>query len=429
MANHTNPHGGPYASGDPFLYTELNALIDALIKSPNFDEGSSHAPTGDIELSGSMGGGFVFADGFPFSGELDVEDDVTIVASSASLWTFSADVTVQTLGPLDIFGAATVKSGGSLVTVAGGTSTFGGGVAFNGTVDFGAASDVEIKSGCAWDFESGAVVGLAATMTVTGQILVSSTGDITVASSGQILGAAGSAFTWAGTVDFSSGADVEFQNGSIAEWKSGATLQLESGSTLEVEAGATGTLAGAVTFAAGTYPLLSSRTWTERATRLAATTYGALAAGAGPANANMWILRETITSVPTYITDDQTGAGSESVIQFTNLPHGQTITKVSLETNGTNSDVDFYPTYRLVRWQDGGTAFEVMSNITNDEHATTLDWGGAKQITEVTVTAFGTIDRAYNYGIRVIHPYFAGTGTGVQIFDIWAEGAQASLQR
>ena len=72
MGNHTNPHGGPYASGDPLLYTELNALIESVIKSPNFDEGSSHAPTDNIELSGSMGGGFVFDDAFPFSGELDL---------------------------------------------------------------------------------------------------------------------------------------------------------------------------------------------------------------------------------------------------------------------------------------------------------------------------------------------------------------------
>lgn len=426
MANFTNPHGGPYASKDPFLYTELNDLIDQLLKAPNFDEGSSHAPTADIELSGSMGGGFAFADDFPFSGEIDAAGDVTVNASSAALWTFTADVTVQTLGPVEFYGVTTLKSGGTFVTAAGSTTTFGAQVYFDGLVDFRSGSDVEIKSGCTWDFDAGATVGLAATMTVTGQITVSGTGNISVASSGQILGASGSILTWLGTANFQN--EVNFTSGSDVEVKSGAAWDFESGSTLGL-AGTT-SITGATTFASGTYPLLSSRPWTERATRIASTTYGTNGADPGPADANLWIRRDTVESVPTYYSDIATTVGCESVIELTNLPHGQTITSVSLETKGTNAETpDFYPTYRIVRWQDGGTAFEAMSNVTDDEHATTLDWGAAKQVTEVTVTAFGTIDRAYHYGVRVIHPYESPTGTGVQIFDIWAEGTQTSLQR
>jgi hypothetical protein len=426
MANHVSPHGGPYSSKDPFLYTELDALIDALIKSPNFDEGSAHAPTADIELSGSMGGGFVFADDFPFSGEIDAAGDVTVNASSAALWTFTADVTVQTLGPVEFYGVTTLKSGGTFVTAAGSTTTFGAQVYFDGLVDFRSGSDVEIKSGATWDFDAGATVGLAATMTVTGQITVSGTGNISVASSGQILGASGSILTWLGTANLQN--EVNFTSGSDVEVKSGAAWDFESGSTLGL-AGTT-SITGATTFASGTYPLLSSRAWTERTTVIAVTSYGVIGGDVGPADANMWTRRDAGTSVPTYITDTQQAAGAESLIEFTNLPHGQTITTVSLETNGTNANTpDFYPTYRLVRWQAGDTAFANMSNITTDEHATTLDWSAANQITEITVTALGTIDRAYRYGVRVIHPYHTATGTGLRVYDIWAEGTQASLQR
>lgn len=119
MSNFTNPHGGPWGLKDPFLHTELNAIVEQLIKAPNFDEGSAHAPTADIALSGSMGGGFLFDDLFPFRGEVLVDDGLIFDASGVGLGFLRTTANV----PFDVFGAMTF-SGASVQWQSGATATW-----------------------------------------------------------------------------------------------------------------------------------------------------------------------------------------------------------------------------------------------------------------------------------------------------------------
>lgn len=117
MSNFTNPHGGPYVLRDPYLHDELNALVEQLLKAPNFDDGSAHAPTGDVELSGSMGGGFEFSDLFPFRGDLLVNDGL-IFDGSGGLGYLRTTVRV----PFDVLGAMTHSGASAIVQWSSGAS-------------------------------------------------------------------------------------------------------------------------------------------------------------------------------------------------------------------------------------------------------------------------------------------------------------------
>lgn len=151
MANFTNPHGGAYGLKDPFLHEELNLLIDQLLQAPNFDEGSSHAPTGDIALSGTFGHGFVFAEMFPFAGELDVSDGLILDAPTSGFLSVKAHVAV------DLFGAITFKS----------TST-----------TLHAGSSVETyQSGSTVTFASGSTLQLSGAVNVRGTVTYKSTAN------------------------------------------------------------------------------------------------------------------------------------------------------------------------------------------------------------------------------------------------------------
>lgn len=56
MANHVAAKVGGWAFRDPILSTQITALQEALLKCPNFSEGSEHSPTGDIKINGTGGG-------------------------------------------------------------------------------------------------------------------------------------------------------------------------------------------------------------------------------------------------------------------------------------------------------------------------------------------------------------------------------------
>lgn len=153
MSNFTNPHGSPYALKDPFLHTELNALIEQLIMAPNFDQGSAHAPTGDIALSGSMGGGFLFDDNFPFRGEVLVDDGLIIKATSVG----AGFIQVQQNVPFDLHSSMTIYGTGSLQWQSGAAATW--------------------LSGTTITFATGALVQLTGNMNVRGTIQMKSTAN------------------------------------------------------------------------------------------------------------------------------------------------------------------------------------------------------------------------------------------------------------
>lgn len=148
MSNFTNPHGGPWGLKDPFLHTELNAIVEQLLMAPNFDQGSAHAPTGDVALSGSMGGGFLFDDLFPFRGELLVDDGLVLDASGvgAGFLSITQNVPFDLHGPVTFYGTSSLTwqsgtssvwlSGTTITMASGSTTNLSGAVNVRGTMTF-----------------------------------------------------------------------------------------------------------------------------------------------------------------------------------------------------------------------------------------------------------------------------------------------------
>lgn len=433
MANHTNPHGGPYASKDPVLYTELNALIDALIKSPNFDEGSAHAPTADIELSGSMGGGFAFADLFPFYGDVDVTNGLIFDAAVSGFARFTERVSVDVFSTLTIKAASGGEGPGNFTAETGTTSTWNSGA----TASFASGSTTNLTGTVNFrgtvHFRSTANGGPAQVNFETDTLLQVSAGgsfwiytsDARVRNGATVLWESGSTSTWnsgsevnfAGVVDFNGTSDIDFESGALVEFKSGSALTLE--------AGATWALVGGVTFQSGTYPLLSSRSWKRRATHVASASQTS-----GFGTPDLVAVPDPTTAVPTFLTRPITTGGDISTLEFDPPPHGATMTQVVIETDGTTTVAPTpYPTYRIVRWRSGTAAYETMSSTTTDAHDGTGDWGSNPRSTTLTVTSLGTIDREYRYGLRVTHPYESPSGAQMRVFDCYAEGTMTSLQQ
>lgn len=108
MANHTNLPNYPYPAKAPFPHGDANDASEKIVKSPNFDEGSAHAPSADIELSGSLGGGFSFADSFPFRGGLLIPEGETLAFGSAGA---GGSITTSELVSLWVSGTITLTNG------------------------------------------------------------------------------------------------------------------------------------------------------------------------------------------------------------------------------------------------------------------------------------------------------------------------------
>lgn len=430
MANHTNPHGGPFASKDPFLFTELNDLIDAVIASPNFDEGSSHAPTDDIALSGSMGGGFLFDDLFPVRGDIDVTDGLIIDAASSGFVRFTERAAIDVFSTLTIKAVSGSEGPGAVVWETGSSATFNGlstltvgtsatfnctGPAnFRGLVRFlstanGGPASVQFQTDTLLQIDAGSTVNISTAL------LAMKTGSIATWESGSTsTWASGSTGNVSGVWNWKSGANVDFE--------SGASMEFESGATLALLAGSTTTSAGSFTFTASTYPLLSSRAWTRRAAGIAGTTHSS-----GFDVPDMITTLDPTTAVPIFETRPTAATGEKSTIALQPPPHGSTIVTVSVVADGTTTTAPTFPTYRVVRWRDGEDAYENLSNTVTDVHDGTGDWGSNTRTTVLTVNALSEIDSSYRYGVRVFHPY-AGTTSAVRVFDVFAEGTRTSIQ-
>ena len=187
MANFTNPHGGAYGLKDPFLHEELNLLIDQLLQAPNFDEGSSHAPTGDIALSGTFGHGFVFAEMFPFAGELDVSAGLTLDAPVSGAVIFGKLVAVDMRGPLS-FKASPGGAPGSAAWESGASATW--------------------QSGSTLTLASGSTFNLSSAGYVRGQLTIKASGG-----PGSLVLENGTTNTCAGLLFVLSGGELRFQSG------------------------------------------------------------------------------------------------------------------------------------------------------------------------------------------------------------------------
>jgi len=430
VANHQNPHGGPYALKDPLLYAELNDLIDAVIASPNFDAGSAHAPTDDIELSGSMGGGFLFDDLFPLRGDVDVTDGFILDAATSGFVRFTERVSVDVFSTLSFKAVSGSEGPGAAVWETGSSATFNGtsSLTLASTTTTNLNGTVNLRGNVL--FRSSANGGPAQVLFEDGTLLHVDdncqlyiyTNDMRVRSGAVCTWESSSTSTWAsGSTANVSGA-WNWKSGANVDVESGGSFEFESGSTLALLAGSTATSAGSFTFTADTYPLLSSRTWTRRATGIAGTTHST-----GFDVPDMITTLDPTTAVPIFETRPATATGEKSTIALKTPPHGSTIVTVSVVADGTTTTAPTFPTYRVVRWRDGEDAYENMSDTVTDTHDGTGDWGSNTRTTVLTINAHATIDSSYRYGVRVFHPY-AGATSAVRVFDVFAEGTRTSIQ-
>jgi hypothetical protein len=103
VSNLTKPAGYPYALKDPVPHGELNEICEQYSKAPNLDEGSSHTPTGTVDIDGSSGGGFTFTNNAIFDGFLEVLS-LTIDAAAAGAVGFTEKVEVYVEKRLEMLG-------------------------------------------------------------------------------------------------------------------------------------------------------------------------------------------------------------------------------------------------------------------------------------------------------------------------------------
>lgn len=137
MPNFTPPTGYPYGDKDPLPHDDVNQIIEQNVKAPNADEGSSHAPTGDLEWSGANGFGFRFdtLSPFPFYGALDVTSQIKFTAAISGSVLFDRLVAIDILGPVTLktgFAASlNVESGVTTTWLSGATCTIASGATCN----------------------------------------------------------------------------------------------------------------------------------------------------------------------------------------------------------------------------------------------------------------------------------------------------------
>ena len=380
MSNFTAPGGYPYGSKDPFPHVDLNAIIESLLKAPNADEGSAHAPTGSLDWSGASGFGFAFADAFPFAGDLDVTDGLTLDAPTSGSVTFGELVALDVRGPL------------TLVT------------------GFGAA--LQLQDGVVATWLSGSSITLAsgATANLTGATVVR--GTLTIKDSG----GPGSLVVEAGTTNPIAGL-FSFLSTSESRYTAGSAL--------------TGTIA--VTGGSSSFTLEDDveveldppRTWTRRAYRVAACTYDS---AIPQANADRF---SPLFAAPSLYTLSGSTSAITTIFEIDPPEHGALLVTVTIKSvyGSDPASTVVVATYELVRWADGLTADPVsLSPLTADTHAANAsDWDTVKTIT-ITVDANTHADRAYRYGLRVTSSYIVATNVRREMFyDVKLTGTNAAI--
>lgn len=131
MGNFAPLSGYPFGVKAQLSHNDVNTISEDLVKCPNASDGSSHAPSADLEWSGANGGGFKFStvNPVPFYGNLD---------TTAGL-TFAGDVTIT--GDLSITTTGDIATTGTLAVTA---ATSSNDTAIAGTGDGSGAGVVGI---------------------------------------------------------------------------------------------------------------------------------------------------------------------------------------------------------------------------------------------------------------------------------------------
>jgi hypothetical protein len=308
----------------------------------------------------------------------------------------------------------------------------GAGMRWTGPTEFGATSTTTFESASTTMWESGSSASFASGSTtvwesgssasweglatfVDGSTVVIEL-DSTVDLYGGITVQGGG-----GVIDFNSGAELHFDSGSTIT----GSATLPSGASLTGNTGSTVQFSGTFQLAGGTnVELAPARSWTRHGCRLCA---AALDGGGTPFTDQPLVLASFGVSSkgPRLYVQSFAAPSTRSWIELDDLPHGQTVTTVTLRTEGELSITTLTRAaiYRVVRWKDDDN-FEYMSNAVNDSH-TSGTWGTAATQT-LTINAHATIDRAYRYGVEIYH-HEVDTPRTLFIWGATATGTYSSL--
>lgn len=236
---------------------------------------------------------------------------------------------------------------------------------------------------------------------------------VRVQSGGQLKVEAGGAADWYGA----------------ATWYTGASATIQTGVTWTFNAGSAVNCSGDFFFSSSTWPKLSpTRNW-ERHSLLIGVCTGTDTVTSVPSGAttpDSWkIVRGG--SFDVIFAQQTTDASDFTIIEFTNLPVGGTMTSATIVSMGTTGGTVTmtFPTYQFIRFTS--TTITAMSALIPDAHVI-ANWG-TSQSTTIPITSNAVIDLRYRYGLVVHHCYGASIPEGATMYlDCAAVGTADTIQ-
>ncbi len=358
--------GYPFGSKSPLPHEASNEHSERIQATINATDGSAHAPTADIELSGSMGGGLKFdtVDPVPFYGTLDVSGSLLCTAPSAGSVIFDKLVSVDVRGVLT-FKASPAGSPGSCSFEAGTSCTFNGA----STLTLGSSSTCNLSGATA---VRGTLTVMSTANSGPGHIILQTDSDLTL----------------------NTGA-IQYVFGE-ARILNGADLKVFSGGTVTLASGSVANSSGTHNYLSGTKPALDpARTWYRRARLLAATIDTGVPQGFGTPS--------PLYSAPTIYSLGGSSDPVELYLEF-DPPHAGIITAVAIRSVVAMNPVGAITraTYELLRWDNGLDANGAsLSTTATDGHAADgTDWDNVLT-TSLSGISGSAVDRSHGYGLRI----------------------------
>lgn len=393
MGHFIYPSGTPVGMV-PFGYvipsSEWELVIQQLFKAANFDDGGTWAPGSFVTVGGAgfqlTGTGHTVAASARLNiaagGEIRLTDTasgitvpmIRVNGSGGDIWIW-VNSHVSTIE---------FRSGSLLKLNAGAAFDAYGAVTFKAT---GSGFTVETGLTATWSSGSTLLIASGATMNVSGDLAVKNGGTLTCENLSNFTGSSTAFAQWAG------------------EWW----------------------FAGLAKFVASTWPKLDpARSWRRFATSIAMVSYNNHA-GTGPDNPDAWFALSNLSTAPCLRTASAAASGDFTLLEFTDLPDGGTLTSVEVDSRGGNSTLPTYPKYRIVRWKTGQSGLTDLSAVTDDTHSNDSNWDSAVETTTITPLVSHTIDKTYRYGLLINHPY-AVLGSYMRVFRVEMIGTATELR-
>lgn len=224
-------------------------------------------------------------------------------------------------------------------------------------------------------------------------------------------------------------ASLVVESGSFIQVKAGAALDIntsgtqtvygaftvESTGTVTLIASSTTLSHGSFTFSSSTYPALApARDWERRSLAIAVCTGTTDDSATGNTTPDSWkLVRGGL--LDRIFTKSTTSSANYTVVEFFDLPNGGTFEAIDITCMGADAGTAgmTFPNFQIIRWN--GSVVENMSALTSDGHVLG-DWT-TPLTTTVTVNAHATIDKAYRYGLKIVHSYYGSSAAGKAFYD------------